>query len=98
MQDIHWAEGDFGYFPSYLLGQIYDGMILEVIEKKLGNIDDLLKKGKIKEITNFLIENIYKYGGSYNSVEVIKRLGEDDISVKPLIKYFEKKYRKSNVQ
>lgn len=94
MQDIQWAQGHYGYFPSYLLGQIYDGMFLEIIEKKLGSIDDLLREGKIKEIINFLIENIYKYGNSYNSVEVIKRLGEEEISVKPLIKYFDKKYRK----
>lgn len=26
MQDVHWAEGDFGYFPSYLIGSIFDGM------------------------------------------------------------------------
>lgn len=67
MQDIHWAEGNFGYFPSYLLGTVYDGMFLEVIEENLGSIDDLLREGNIKLITNFLINNIYTYGESYNS-------------------------------
>lgn len=32
LQDVHWAEGDFGYFPSYLIGSIYDGIFLEIIE------------------------------------------------------------------
>ena len=26
LQDMHWSDGSFGYFPSYLLGSIYDGM------------------------------------------------------------------------
>ena len=88
MQDVHWSEGEFGYFPSYLLGSIYDGMILE----ELKNVDDALKAGKIKDITKYLNENIHIYGGAYNSFEVIKRLTGKELSAKPLINYFKKKY------
>lgn len=88
MQDVHWSEGEFGYFPSYLLGSIYDGMILE----ELKNVDDALKAGNIKDITKYLNENIHIYGGVYNSFEVIKRLTGKEVSAKPLINYFKKKY------
>ena len=94
MQDIHWAEGAFGYFPSYLLGSIYDGMFVEAIEKELGNIDDLLKNGNIKEITQYLKDNIYQYGGAYTSLEIIKRICNKELSIKPLMNYFKKKYLK----
>jgi carboxypeptidase Taq len=33
MQDTHWASGLFGYFPSYALGNIYDGQITAAITK-----------------------------------------------------------------
>ena len=92
MQDVHWSEGDFGYFPSYLLGSIYDGMFFEAIQKQLGSVDGLLKNGKIKEITDFLIKNIYINGGAYTSLEVINKLCRKEISVKPLINYFNSKY------
>ncbi len=95
MQDVHWSEGDFGYFPSYLLGSIYDGMFFEAIQKQLGSVDELLKNGKIKEITNFLIKNIYINGGAYTSLEVINKLCGKEISVKPLINYFNSKYCKN---
>jgi carboxypeptidase Taq len=94
MQDVHWSEGAFGYFPSYLLGNIYDGMLLDVIEENVGSINELLKSGHIKDITDFLIDKIYVYGGAYNSKEVIKRLTGKEISAKPIIKYFENKYNK----
>ena len=58
MQDVHWSEGNFGYFPSYLMGSIYDGMFLEQIEKDLGNIDIILKEGKNKR--NYKLFN-FKY-------------------------------------
>lgn len=95
MQDVHWSEGDFGYFPSYLLGSIYDGMFFETIQKQLGSVDELLKNGKIKEITDFLIKKIYINGGAYTSLEIINKLCGKEISVKPLINYFNNKYSKN---
>ena len=49
MQDVHWSEGLFGYFPSYLLGNIYDGLFINAIEEKLGSIDNLLKEANINK-------------------------------------------------
>lgn len=94
MQDVHWSEGDFGYFPSYLLGTIYDGMFINAIEKDLGNLDELLKAGRIKEITNYLIDNIYKNGGAYTSIEIINKMCNSEILVDPIANYFENKYSK----
>lgn len=92
MQDVHWSEGNFGYFPSYLLGTIYDGMFMEIIETELGNIDELLINGKINTITNFLIDKIYKNGGAYTSIEILDKYYQKEISAKPISNYFVKKY------
>lgn len=96
MQDVHWSEGEFGYFPSYLLGTIYDGMFIEALEENFGSIDNLLKEGKIKEITKYLINNIYCNGEAYCSEEVINRVCGKELSEKPIINYFVKKYKKTN--
>lgn len=93
MQDVHWSQGSFGYFPSYLLGTIFDGIFIEVIEKDLGSIDELLRNNKIKDITNYLINNIYKYGGAYNSKEIINKIYKKELSIKPLMNYYKKKYK-----
>lgn len=92
MQDVHWSEGSFGYFPSYLLGSILDGMLLESIEEKLGNIDTILREGRIKEITKFLQENIHQYGETYTYEEVAMRVCGKELTVDPLVKYFEGKF------
>lgn len=94
MQDMHWSEGAFGYFPSYLIGNIYDGMYIDAIEKNMGNIDEILSSGNIKSITKYLNDNIHVHGSSYNGKEVIERLCDKEISVKPLIKYFKNKYER----
>ena len=92
LQDVHWSECLFGYFPSYLLGSILDGMLLDTINEKVGNVDTLLKEGRIKEITKFLNENIHKYMGAYNVLEVSKRVCKKELDVNPIVEYFKNKY------
>ena len=94
LQDMHWSDGSFGYFPSYLLGSIYDGMFLEAIERELGSVDEILASGEIKKITKWLNENIHQYGSTRISSEVLEKVCGTELSAKPLIKYFKEKYSK----
>ena len=94
MQDVHWAEGLFGYFPTYLIGNIYDGMFLEAIEKELGPVDEILKKGEIKKITQFLNKHIHEYGGIYTYEEIMNNVCHKEISPEPIINYYQKKYQR----
>lgn len=95
LQDIHWSEGHFGYFPSYTIGNIYDGILFNIINKNLGDIDSILRNGKVKDITEYLIQNIYRFGGAYTYEEVFKNLGyQKSLSAKPLINYYNSKYKK----
>lgn len=94
LQDMHWSDGSFGYFPSYLLGSIYDGMFLCQLKKELGDPDTLLAQGRILDITKWLNEKIHRHGSLYSSKEVIERVCGCEISAKPLLDYFTEKYTK----
>ena len=94
LQDMHWSDASFGYFPSYLLGSIYDGMYLEELEKELGSVDELLAAGKIGEITKWLNQKIHWYGSTRTPKEVIANVCGKEVSAEPLIRYFKEKYSK----
>ncbi|MCR4679907.1 MAG: carboxypeptidase M32 [Lachnospiraceae bacterium] len=94
LQDMHWSDGSFGYFPTYLLGTIYDGMFLEAVEKDLGSIDTVLAEGRIKDITKWLNEHIHQYGSSRKPKEVIQAVCGREVSAQPILKYFTEKYTK----
>ena len=51
---------------------------------------------KCPKCDNYLIENIYQYGGAFNSLDIFKRISKDELSAKPIINYYERKYRKQN--
>jgi len=92
LQDMHWSDGAFGYFPSYLLGNIYDGMFLEAIEKDLGPLDPILEKGDISVITGWLNEKIHRYGSLRLPKEVIAKVTGKELSAVPLLRYFYDKH------
>ncbi len=92
LQDMHWSDGSFGYFPTYALGNIYDGMFLEKITEELGDIDKILAAGRIKEITGWLHDKIHQYGSLRTSKEVIEFVCGKEISADPILKYFDDKY------
>ena len=92
LQDTHWAGGSFGYFPSYLLGSIYDGMYLDTMQEQLGNVDDILREGRIAEITKWLGEQIHQYGNTRTPRQVIESVCGKEVSAEPLIRHFKKKY------
>lgn len=93
LQDMHWSDGSFGYFPSYLLGSIYDGMYLEALEAELGSVDELLAAGRIREITQWLNEKIHWYGSTREPKEVIENVCGREVSARASDSLFENKYK-----
>ena len=94
LQEMHWSDASFGYFPDYLLGSIFDGMLLERINEDLGDVDTILKEGRIKEITDYLNKNIHRYAGAYNIFDTCKRVCKKEMNIKPLVNYFKNKYER----
>ncbi len=92
MQDIHWTDNEIGYFPSYLLGNLYGAMIFEKMEKDI-NVKELIKENKMDEVLSWLRENDYKYDWMEPN-EWIKKVTERELTSKPFIDYLENKYGK----
>lgn len=94
LQDTHWSGGSFGYFPSYLLGSIYDGMFLEALEAEMGSVDVILREGRLQDITKWLNEKIHWYGSTRTPKEVLEKVCGREVSAEPLLRYFREKYTK----
>jgi carboxypeptidase Taq len=62
LQDMHWAGGMFGYFPTYALGSAYGAQMKVFMERDIGSLEKLIAEGKISEITAWLGEKFHKYG------------------------------------
>ena len=93
LQDIHWSGASFGYFPTYALGSAIGAQLLNKMNKDL-DIDDLLSKGKFKVITDYLKNNVQKYGALYDYNAILKLATGETFKPKYYISYLKKKYSK----
>jgi carboxypeptidase Taq len=58
MQDIHWTDGSFGYFPSYTLGAMYAAQFMATMKKTV-DVDAAIRSGDMSPIFNWLKTNIW---------------------------------------
>lgn len=92
LQDIHWYQGSFGYFPTYVLGNLYGALLLEVLNENVPNLEQNIAQGHFSAIRNWLNENVYQYGMKYSAIELIKRITGKDLSEQPFVDYIARKF------
>jgi len=88
LQDIHWSQGSFGYFPTYTLGNVIAGMIYA----KLPGLRDKVAGRRFNEIKEFLRDKICRYGAIYPPKELLMRSFNDAYNPDYLLNYLREKY------
>ncbi len=95
LQDVHWSQGSFGYFPTYALGTAYAAQFYRAMQRDL-DIDKALMENNFKLITDWLTENIHQYGSFKNADELLhdvcNEVFDSNIYVDYLIEKFSKVY------
>lgn len=91
LQDIHWAGGNFGYFPTYALGSAYAAQFYHAMEKDL-DIAYLLENGQFEEIAYWLKTHIHQYGAYYDADEILYKATGETFNCQYYIDYLKTKY------
>ncbi|GEM74533.1 carboxypeptidase M32 [Vibrio sagamiensis] len=72
MQDIHWTDGAFGYFPSYTLGAMYAAQFMAAMKKTV-DVDAIIRTGDLTPIFNWLESHIWSKGSLLETHDLIKQ-------------------------
>jgi len=81
MQDIHWMDGTFGYFPSYTIGAIYAAQIAKAIKADKPNFYSDIEQGKFSVIKKWLGVNIHENGSKFSTSELIKQATGSELDI-----------------
>ena len=72
MQDVHWPDGAFGYFPTYTLGAMTAAQLMATIKKAIPGLGELIKKGDFKQLFEWLGKNVHSMGSKLSSPDLLK--------------------------
>lgn len=73
LQDVHWSNNLFGYFPSYTMGDIYSAQIFDAMKSDVPGLEASWAAGDFTSKHRWLSEHIYPWGRVYNSDQLIEK-------------------------
>ncbi|MEC9094279.1 MAG: carboxypeptidase M32 [Planctomycetota bacterium] len=92
LQDVHWSEGLFGYFPTYALGNLYAAQFLDSARSQLGDLDTLFSRGEFEPLLTWLRTHVHQPGNSLSAKDILENATGQELSHQPMIDYLKTKY------
>ncbi len=92
LQDIHWAWGEIGYFPTYTIGNLYAGALFAAARRALPSLDDDLAAGRLLPLRDWLRENVHRHGRRSSAEEIVRRATGSGLQDDDFRSYLESKY------
>jgi carboxypeptidase Taq len=92
LQDGHWAEGLFGYFPTYTLGNVYAAQLFAAARTQLDGLDGQFARGDFSGLLEWLRERIHRHGQRYTAAVLVERATGRPPHWQPLVDSLRERY------
>ena len=73
LQDVHWPEALFGYFPCYSLGAMYAAQWFAAMRRAMPDLDARIGSGDLQPVFAWLREHIWNQGSRWTTDELAVR-------------------------
>lgn len=99
LQDVHWSEGSFGYFPSYLIGHLISAQLSEAMIEGLANdgvqgedpIGECITNASESKLLSWLRREVHHYGRQLNAEQLVEKVTKKPLSSRAFLTYLENK-------
>jgi len=94
LQDVHWAGGMIGYFPTYALGNLYSLQLTEALIKDIPDFTTYIENQNFAPIKEWMVKKVHQRGNLRTAEELIEEITGEGLTVKPYLTYLDDKYKK----
>lgn len=92
MQDIHWSWGEFGYFPTYTLGNLYSVCWMDAAERALPKLWTEVERGNLLPLRDWLRDNVHRPAHLDHAEALVQKVTGAALSDEPFMRYLWKKF------
>lgn len=92
LQDIHWTDGSFGYFPSYTLGALNSAQLFAAIKREQPEWQEKLAQGEIGFIRDWLQKAIWLQASTLDSQEIMTQATGEGTNPKYFLEHIQARY------
>jgi carboxypeptidase Taq len=91
LQDVHWASGGVGYFPTYSLGNVISVQVWEEVRRAIPDLDEQIETGEFGELRAWLRDHLHRFGRMFTPRETLERAVGGPIDPDPYLAYLRRK-------
>ena len=92
LQDMHWAAGSMGYFPTYSLGNVMSVQIFERARADLPDLDEQFARGEFAQLRAWFGDHLYVHGRKFSPQETLEKASGSRLDAGPYVRYLKSKY------
>ncbi|HEV7632347.1 MAG TPA: carboxypeptidase M32 [Steroidobacteraceae bacterium] len=92
LQDVHWAQGSYGYFPSYAMGGVIAAQLFEGLHNTIPDIEDQVARGEFTGLTDWLRVHVHGLGSKLQLQDLMKQATGKPMAATASLRYLETKY------
>ena len=91
LQDVHWSDSNFGYFPTYALGNVIAVQLWERVTRDLADLDGDFEHGNFVPLREWLREHVHRWGRALEPPELLARAVGGPLDAEPYLAYLRSK-------
>jgi carboxypeptidase Taq len=91
LQDIHWSDTNFGYFPTYAIGSVIAVQLWEQAASELGDLDREFERGEFGALREWLRQKVHRWGRAFEPPELLERAVGGPLDAGPYLTYLREK-------
>jgi carboxypeptidase Taq len=92
LQDVHWPESLFGYFPCYTLGAMYAAQWFAAMRRATPDLDARIAAGDLAPVFDWLRDNIWSQGSRWTTDELALRASGEPLNPAHFKAHLEARY------
>lgn len=92
LQDVHWSDGAFGYFPSYCLGNMIAAQLWATLRAQRPTWEDDFARGDFAWLLAWLRTEVHAHGRRYSALELVRKITGEELSPRHLVTYLRERY------
>ena len=92
MQDVHWPESLFGYFPCYSLGAMYAAQWFAAMRRAMPDLDSRIAAGQLAPVFDWLKSNIWEQASRWDTDELARRASGETLNPSHFKAHLEQRY------
>jgi carboxypeptidase Taq len=72
LQDIHWYDGNWGYFPTYTLGALIAAQLFESVQRDVPGLMQTIAAGEFASLIEWVRERVHSKGSLLSTAQLVE--------------------------